>query len=37
MEMDGIEVLKGVVVLAATNRIDLIDPAILRREGLTSF
>ncbi|MFH1691783.1 MAG: CDC48 family AAA ATPase [Candidatus Omnitrophota bacterium] len=29
-EMDGIEELKGVVVLAATNRIDLIDPAILR-------
>ena len=30
MEMDGIEELKGVVVLAATNRLDLIDPAILR-------
>ncbi len=29
-EMDGIEELKGVVVLAATNRVDLIDPAILR-------
>jgi len=29
-EMDGIEELKGVVVLASTNRIDLIDPAILR-------
>jgi transitional endoplasmic reticulum ATPase len=29
-EMDGIEELKGVVVLAATNRIDLIDEAILR-------
>lgn len=29
-EMDGIEELKGVVVLAATNRFDLIDPAILR-------
>jgi len=29
-EMDGIEELKGVVILAATNRIDLIDPAILR-------
>ena len=28
--MDGIEDLKGVVVLAATNRIDLIDPALLR-------
>ena len=29
-EMDGIEELNGVVVLAATNRIDLIDPALLR-------
>ncbi|HHW18624.1 MAG TPA: CDC48 family AAA ATPase [Firmicutes bacterium] len=29
-EMDGIEELRGVVVLAATNRPDLIDPAILR-------
>ena len=29
-EMDGIEELKGVVVLAATNRLDMIDPAILR-------
>ncbi len=29
-EMDGIEDIKGVVVLAATNRIDLIDPALLR-------
>ena len=29
-EMDGIEELKGVVVLAATNRLDLIDSAILR-------
>ena len=29
-EMDGIEDLKGVIVLAATNRIDLIDPALLR-------
>jgi transitional endoplasmic reticulum ATPase len=29
-EMDGIEELKGVVVLAATNRPDLIDPAMLR-------
>ena len=29
-EMDGIEELKGVTVLAATNRIDIIDPALLR-------
>ena len=29
-ELDGIEELKGVVVLAATNRIDIVDPAILR-------
>jgi transitional endoplasmic reticulum ATPase len=29
-EMDGIEELKGVIVLAATNRRDLIDPALLR-------
>ncbi|HHT9150972.1 MAG TPA: CDC48 family AAA ATPase [Candidatus Wujingus californicus] len=29
-EMDGIEELKGVLVLAATNRIDRIDPALLR-------
>ncbi|MBI5887701.1 MAG: CDC48 family AAA ATPase [Deltaproteobacteria bacterium] len=29
-EMDGIEELKGVVVLAATNRIDLLDQALLR-------
>jgi transitional endoplasmic reticulum ATPase len=29
-ELDGIEDLKGVVVLAATNRRDILDPAILR-------
>ena len=29
-ELDGIEDLKGVMVLASTNRPDLIDPAILR-------
>jgi transitional endoplasmic reticulum ATPase len=29
-ELDGIEELKGVVVLAATNRLDIVDPALLR-------
>ncbi|MFQ5915333.1 MAG: CDC48 family AAA ATPase [Nitrospinota bacterium] len=29
-EMDGVEELHGVLVLAATNRIDLVDPALLR-------
>ena len=29
-EMDGIEELRGVMILAASNRIDLIDPALLR-------
>ncbi len=29
-EMDGIEEMKGVMVLAATNRKDLLDPALLR-------
>ncbi|MDP2951834.1 MAG: AAA family ATPase, partial [Chloroflexota bacterium] len=29
-EMDGLEELKGVMVLAATNRRDIIDPALLR-------
>ncbi len=29
-EMDGIEKLKGIVVLAATNRMDIMDPAIMR-------
>ncbi|MDP3182074.1 MAG: CDC48 family AAA ATPase [Desulfobaccales bacterium] len=29
-ELDGIEVLKGVLVLGATNRLDIMDPAVLR-------
>jgi len=29
-EMDGLEELRGVIILAATNRIDLMDPALLR-------
>jgi transitional endoplasmic reticulum ATPase len=29
-ELDGIEELKGVLVLGATNRLDLMDPAVLR-------
>ncbi|HWP93481.1 MAG TPA: CDC48 family AAA ATPase [Thermodesulfobacteriota bacterium] len=29
-EMDGIEELRGVVVLAATNRVDIVDPSLLR-------
>ncbi len=29
-EMDGIQSLQGVVVLAATNRVDMVDPALLR-------
>src|SRR6185437_1075981 len=29
-ELDGIQSLNGVVVLAATNRIDMVDPALLR-------
>ncbi|MGB9659423.1 MAG: CDC48 family AAA ATPase [Nitrososphaerales archaeon] len=29
-ELDGIQALTGVVVLAATNRIDMVDPALLR-------
>ena len=29
-EMDGIEALKGVVVIGATNRPDMVDPALLR-------
>jgi transitional endoplasmic reticulum ATPase len=29
-EMDGLEELRGVTILAATNRMDIIDPALLR-------
>ncbi|MCA9719343.1 MAG: CDC48 family AAA ATPase [Myxococcales bacterium] len=29
-ELDGVEALSGVLVLAATNRVDMIDPALLR-------
>jgi len=29
-ELDGIEELKGVLVLGATNRVDMLDPAVLR-------
>ena len=29
-EMDGVEGRKGVYVMAATNRLDIIDPAVLR-------
>jgi transitional endoplasmic reticulum ATPase len=29
-ELDGIEELKGILVLGATNRLDLLDPAVLR-------
>jgi transitional endoplasmic reticulum ATPase len=29
-ELDGIRALQGVVVLAATNRVDMVDPALLR-------
>ncbi len=30
VEMDGFEVNQGIIVLAATNRVDILDPAILR-------
>jgi transitional endoplasmic reticulum ATPase len=29
-ELDGIEELKGILILAATNRVDMLDPAVLR-------
>ncbi|MBI5545861.1 MAG: CDC48 family AAA ATPase [Deltaproteobacteria bacterium] len=36
-EMDGIEELKGVLVLGATNRADLLDPAMLRAGRLEAI
>ncbi len=30
IEMDGVEELRGILVLAATNRVDMVDPALLR-------
>jgi len=33
-ELDGLEELRGVVIIGATNRPDIIDPALLRPEGL---
>ena len=35
VEMDGFAANEGVVVLAATNRVDILDPALLRPAGLT--
>ena len=29
-ELDGIQTLKGVIVMAATNRLDIVDPSIIR-------
>ena len=36
-EMDGIEELRGVFIVAATNRIDMIDPALLRSGRFDAF
>ena len=35
-EIDGVEGLENVIVIGASNREDMIDPAILRRAGSTS-
>ncbi len=35
VEMDGFGVNEGIIVMAATNRVDILDPAILRRADLT--
>jgi len=36
-EMDGIEELRGVFIIAATNRLDMIDPALLRSGRFDAF
>lgn len=36
-EMDGVEELNGVLILAATNRIDMVDPALLRAGRFDMF